>query len=165
MTSLGARLRRVLLPAAVFCIAVAGHFIWVGFFPDQAPAQDQWATVDAVAQGSWLRAYIETQSFWLGFSYALPLAFAAMAVRSFREGRRCSDRNLAIGGITLTGVLAAVGCFLVGCCGSPMLAVYASFFGARSLGLTKPIVFLVTALSVAGAWWWMRRRGRSGATC
>lgn len=165
MRSLGAHLRRAMLPVAVFCLAVAGHFVWVGFFPEQTPAQDQWATVDAIARGSWLRTYIETQSFWLGLSYALPLAFAAAAIRAYREGRRSADRNLAIGGVTLTGVLAAVGCFLVGCCGSPMLAVYASLFGARFLGFAKPIVFLITAASVAAAWWWMRRRSRPSCGC
>ena len=162
---LARNLRRAILPLVVFSAAAAAHVVWVGLFPEQAPAQNQWATVDAVARGFWWREYTETQSYWLGLSYALPLAFTAVAIRSYREDRRCSDRNLAIGGITLTGVLAGVGCFLVGCCGSPMLAVYASFFGARFLSFTKPIVFAITSVTVVAAWFWLHRRRRSRTTC
>ena len=99
-------LRRAILPLVVFSAAAAAHVVWVGLFPEQAPAQNQWATVDAVARGFWWREYTETQSYWLGLSYALPLAFTAVAIRSYREDRRCSDRKLAIGGITLTGLVS-----------------------------------------------------------
>ena len=53
-----------------------------------------------------------------------------------------------MGGITLVGVLMAGGCFLIGCCGSPMLAVYVSLFGSRALGVGKPLTALVTLVSV-----------------
>src|SRR5208283_3790556 len=46
----------------------------------------------------------------------------------------------AAGGLTLLGALMAGGCFLIGCCGSPMLAVYLSLFGAKALGLGKPLM-------------------------
>jgi hypothetical protein len=54
--------------------------------------------------------------------------------------------------------LALAGCFLVGCCGSPMLVVYLSLFGAWFLPLAKPLVAVVTTISIAAAWWWMRRK-------
>ena len=38
-----------------------------------------------------------------------------------------------MGGITLSGFLAVAGCYLLGCCGSPMLAVYMSLFGVSFL--------------------------------
>jgi hypothetical protein len=46
------------------------------------------------------------------------------------------NKRLAIGGFSLTGFLVATGCFLVGCCGSPMLVVYLNLFGA-ALSLVK----------------------------
>jgi hypothetical protein len=63
-----------------------------------------------------------------------------------------------LGGLTLTGFLAVAGCFLVGCCGSPMLVVYLNLFGAGFLPLAKPLVAVVTTLAIIGAWWWMKRR-------
>lgn len=72
----------------------------------------------------------------------------------------CAARNLAIGGVTLSGVLAVAGCFLLGCCGSPMLAVYLSLFGAAFLPFAKPLVAGLTAASLVAGWWWMKRRER-----
>jgi len=67
----------------------------------------------------------------------------------------------ALGGVTLTGFLALAGCFLVACCGSPMLVVYLSLFGADFLPLAKSLVAVVNTLSIIGAWWWMKRRQSS----
>ena len=52
----------------------------------------------------------------------------------------------------------AGGCFLIGCCGSPMLAVYLSLFGAKALGLGKPLMALVTLVSVNCGYWYFSRR-------
>jgi hypothetical protein len=57
----------------------------------------------------------------------------------------------------VSGFLAVAGCYLLGCCGSPMLAVYVSVFGAHFLPLTKPLVAVITVLSIVVAWWWMNR--------
>ncbi len=67
---------------------------------------------------------------------------------------------MAVGGITLSGFLVAAGCFLVGCCGSPMLGVYLSLFGARFLPLAKPLIAAVTTLMIAAAAVWMKCRTR-----
>lgn len=158
-------LRRAILPFAVVLLVMAAHYVWRGVFPERDPAQDRWATVAAAEQPSWFARYAETQSYWLGLSYATALAFAAVAIRRYREDRKCTSRNFAIGGITLTGFLAAAGCFLVGCCGSPMLAVYLSLFGARFLPFTKPLIFTLTAVTILLSWWWMTRRRRSSRTC
>jgi hypothetical protein len=157
MTSLGQKLRRFLLPLAVFLGVAAVHFLWSGLFPELDPAQARWASL-AAPEASWLHRYLESQSYWLGYSYALSLAFAVAALRRYREERFCSAKTLAFGGVTLSGFLALAGCFLVGCCGSPMLVVYMSLFGAWFLPQAKPLVAVVTTLSIIGAWWWMKRR-------
>jgi hypothetical protein len=71
----------------------------------------------------------------------------------------------AVGGITLVGVLMAGGCFLIGCCGSPMLAVYVSLFGSRALGVGKPLTALVTLVSVSCGYWCLSRRLAHGGIC
>jgi hypothetical protein len=64
--------------------------------------------------------------------------------------------------VAVTGVsgfsifMVVFGCFLVGCCGSPMLAVYAGIFGSfRSIGkVVDP------GRNIAFYWirlWWIRR--------
>jgi len=156
VTSLGQKFRRFLLPLAVFLVVAAAHFVWSGLFPEVDPAQARWATL-AAPETSWLNRYFESQSYWLGYSYALSLAFAVLALRRYREERFCSAKTLAFGGVTLSGFLALAGCFLVGCCGSPMLVIYLSLFGAWFLPLAKPLVAVVTTLSIIGAWWWMKR--------
>jgi hypothetical protein len=62
------------------------------------------------------------------FFLGVAAAFATRALsRSilFRQGRTVTA-GAAAGGLTLLGALMAGGCFLIGCCGSPMLAVYLS---------------------------------------
>ena len=101
------------------------------------------------------------------FSYALAAAFATWALSRtilFRQGRIVSA-GAAAGGVTLLGALMAGGCFLIGCCGSPMLAVYLSLFGAKALGLGKPLMALVTLVSVSCGYWYFSRRLARGSTC
>jgi hypothetical protein len=156
MTLFRQKPQRLFLPLAVFLGVLVAHFVWSGLFPEVVPAQARWASLPG-AGTSWLQRYIETQSYWLGYSYALSLAFAAAALRRYREERFCSAKILAFGGVTLSGFLALAGCFLVGCCGSPMLVVYLSLFGAGFLPLAKPLVAVVSTISISGAWWWMTR--------
>ena len=162
MTEFKQKLRRFLLPLGVFLGVAVAHYVLSGLFPDVDPAQARWASIPGAETSSWLNRYLEAQSYWLGYSYALSLAFATIALRRYRETRYCSKTSLAIGGVTLSGFLALAGCFLVGCCGSPMLLVYLSLFGAWFLPLAKPLVAAVTTLSIIGAWWWMKTRGTGG---
>ena len=158
MTLLAGKVRRAIMPTAVFISVIAVHFVWSGLFPEKNPAQEKWLSVFPEEQSSWLSAYIEHQNYWLGYSYALALTFAAVAIRRFRENTTGADRGFAIGGITLTGVLAATGCFLIGCCGSPMLVVYLNLFGAAFLPLAKPLMAAITTVTVVAVWIWMNRR-------
>jgi hypothetical protein len=152
-------LRRSILPVFVFLAVGLAHYVYLGFFPDDDPAQSRWVAVQSSSTSWWTR-YLETQSYWLGLSYAMSLTFAVIALRRYRERRFCQARNLAVGGITFTGFLAVAGCYLVGCCGSPMLIVYLNFFGAAFVPLAKPLMAAVTALSLGLAWWWMLRAER-----
>lgn len=159
--------RRWLLPLAVFLLVMVGQAFYVRH-ESRVPVSD-WASNSAIVDnGLWgFRPYFEAQDYLTGYSYALPLAFAAVALRRYREcrqRRQCGARNAAIGGITLSGVLAGSGCFLLGCCGSPMLGIYLSFFGAAFLPLVKPLVAGVTTAMVAFSYyWWIRRPSRNDA--
>lgn len=148
-------LRRSLLPAGVVALVMAIHFAWLGFFPERDAAQTRWVSVSGAEPSSWLTRYIEAQSYWVGMSYGMSLAFAAAALRRYRERRVCAARNIAIGGVTISGFLAVAGCYLLGCCGSPMLVVYLNLFGAAFLPLAKPLMALITAVSLTAAWWWL----------
>ncbi len=76
--------------------------------------------------------------------------------------RRQAAASVA-GGVTMLGVLYGAGCFLIGCCGSPMMAVYLSLFGSSVLGFIKPIVAAVTTLSVLLSTILIYRRTRQAA--
>lgn len=160
MTRLPTTLKRLSLPLGVFVAVLVTHYLWSSFPLESDPIQDRWASLPLSQNFSWLRRYMETQGYWLGYSYALSLAFAVAALRRYREERLCTQRNLAIGGITLSGFLAVAGCFLVGCCGSPMIVVYLNLFGASFLPLAKPLLAALTTISILGAWWWMDRQRR-----
>lgn len=150
--------REAVLPLAVFAAAVAAHVVWLGLFPEQPEVQSAWAPLPPEGPESWLPRYVEAQDYWLGYSYGLSLAFAAAAFRRYRRNRSSAAGGLAVGGLTLSGALAVAGCYLVGCCGSPMLVVWLNLFGAAFVPFAKPLMAAVTTLSVAGAWWWMARR-------
>jgi hypothetical protein len=150
------QIRRAILPAAVFVTVLATHYLWLGLFPEQDPAQVRWAVIPEEA--SWFNKYVEAKNYWLGYAYGLSLAFAAVALRSYSQTRCTASRNLACGGVTFSGLLVAVGCFLIGCCGSPMLVVWLNIFGVSFIPLAKPLIALLTTVVIGGAWWWMRRR-------
>lgn len=160
-------LRRAFLPGGVFVAVLIVHYGWVGLYPEKCAAADQPATfrecrseecscAPATASPSWLQHYLGTQSYWLGLSYGMSLTFAAAAFRRYGEERRCAARNVALGSVTLSGFLAVASCYLLGCCGSPMLPIYMNLLGTAFLPFAKPLVAGLTALSLVGAWWWMK---------
>jgi hypothetical protein len=158
MTAAMRTLQRTGLYPGVFLSVIMAHYVLTGLFPDRDPAAVRWAMVGAAAAPTWMQLYLDSQSYWLGFSYALSLTFAVYAFRRYREQRYGAARNLAIGGATFSGLLALAACYLIGCCGSPMLAVYLSLFGASFLPIAKPLVAALTALSIFVGWWWLNRR-------
>jgi hypothetical protein len=146
-------LRQSILPAIAFAAALALHFVWQGLFSEQDPVQAQWALLPD--QTSWLSEYIKSEEYWFGYSYALCFAFIASSVQNFRKSQCATSRNAAIGGATFSGFLAFAGCFLIGCCGSPMLVVWLNLFGASFLPFAKPLIALITTITIAGMWVWM----------
>lgn len=155
---------RRILPAFVFLAVFVGHAIYSGFCAEAAPAG--WADFDvsSTAVGPLgLLAYWHGQDYFLGFSYALASAFAAWALsRCISSRGKEVTAGAAAGSVTLVGVLMASGCFLIGCCGSPMLAIYLGLFGAKVLGLAKPLTALVTLISVSCGYWCLSRRFAQG---
>ncbi len=107
-----------------------------------------------------LGPYLQGQDYYTGFSYALSAAFAAWAIGRFLRSRQASIAAGAAGSITFVGILLAAGCFMIGCCGSPMLAIYLGVFGAKAMGIGKPLMALVSLFSVGIGYWYLSRRAR-----
>ena len=157
-----------LVPAVVFVAIFFAHAVYSGFCA--ASVSSGWTDFNigsnaAGPLGIW--AYWRGQDYFVGFSYALAAAFAMWAVsRSvfFRRGRLIAA-GAAAGGATLVGMLLAGGCFLIGCCGSPMLAVYLSLLGAKALGFGKALMALVAFISVSCGYWCLSRRLARGEVC
>ena len=159
---------RKLLPAVVFVIIFVAHALYVSSHTTTPPSGWIDFNVDADSTG-WLglSAYWRGQDYFLGFSYALGAAFAIWALsRSiFLSQNRALAAGAAVGGATFVGLLMAGSCFLIGCCGSPMLAVYLSLFGAKALGLGKPLTALIALTSVSCGYWCLSRRLARGKDC
>ena len=151
-----------LVAGAIFAFVFAGHALYLRHV--SRLSVDGWANVDSLVPNEWLgfQPYLLGRDYFVGFSYALGVAFAAWAITRFIIDRRSSAVEAA-SSITLAGGILAAGCFLIGCCGSPMLAIYLSIFGAKAIGLGKPLMALITLLAVSCAYWCMRRRSRGKA--
>jgi hypothetical protein len=145
------------IPLMFFLAVLAGHAFYIRY--QAALPSDGWADVGVGSGGMWgFESYINEQDFYLGFSYALGAAFAAWAVGQFIRTRQAAMATGAVGSVTFVGVLMAAGCFLIGCCGSPMLGVYLGLFGAKALGIGKPLMAVVTVISVGTGYWYLSRR-------
>ena len=149
------------VPPAVFLLVFAVHALYMRHTVASPP--DGWADTGITDSSAWgFGPYLRAQDYFLGFSYALGAAFAAWAVGQFIRQRRAALAAGAVGSVTLVGVLVAAGCFLIGCCGSPMLGVYMGIFGAKALGAGKPIMAAVTLLSVGCGYICLSRRAAKG---
>lgn len=69
------------------------------------------------------------------------------------------------GGISFTSVFYFGGCFLLGCCGSPMFAVYLGLFGVSFLGFEKLILLMFTVTSVVIGYIWMEKKTKTLEGC
>jgi hypothetical protein len=155
---------RRILPAFVFLSVFVAHALYSGFCARTAPTG--WADLDVNSSalgllGLW--AYWRGQDYFVGFSYALGAAFATWALsRCISSRARGGAAGAAAGSITFAGILMASGCFLMGCCGSPMLALYLSLFGTRVLGFAKPVTALLTLVSVSCGYRYLSKRFARG---
>lgn len=128
----------------------AGYSVWRSNIISSA-----WAGRD----GSALTGYFTDGSYFLGYSYALAAALAAYGAARFLENNRQGLKGIA-GGVSGAGAVYLLGCFLIGCCGSPMLPVYLSLFGASFLKFTKPLTAALTTAFIYGGYLWMNRSER-----
>jgi hypothetical protein len=126
-----------------------------------ATPMEGWANSE-VTDAGFLRLYLQGQDYYTGFSYALGAAFAVWAIGKFLRYRQTAMAAGVAGSITFVGVLMAAGCFMIGCCGSPMLGVYLGIFGAKALGIGKPLMALVSLTSVGVGYWYLSRRAKKG---
>ncbi len=142
------------LALVVFICILLGHF---GYTTSRSAAVEggQWATYEFdVPEETPLEHYLEHGNYWLGLSYGLAGAFAAWCFGRMLILRRASLAASA-SWLTLSGILAASVCFLAGCCGSPMLPLYLGLLGPSFLGVTKPLTFAITLLSIAIGYVWL----------
>jgi hypothetical protein len=154
--------KRILSCLVMFLVVVSAHAAWISTRPAcDGGCSDCGGPPEAVG----LSGYLEGQSYYLGLSYGLSAAFALYALWLFVEGRRAAGAAAAAGGISFAGALSAFGCFMTGCCGSPMLAVYAGFLGGTVLSFIKPLALAVTAVSVGIGFWWLHRKKPAAACC
>lgn len=149
---------RRLATGMAFVIVLLVHLAWINLFPEIDPAQDSWIKVPVGESVGWLDKYIAGEHYWMGYAYALSIGFAAYALLLFVATRMETTGRFAVGSIGLSGFLAVFGCFLIGCCGSPMLGVYLSLFGASFLPFAKPLVALLMTVLIAASWVWLRRK-------
>ena len=149
------------IPSVVFMAVFSGHAFYIRY--QASLPTDGWADAGVGSGGMWgFESYLNEQDFYMGFSYALGAAFAAWAIGQFIRTRQAAMATGAVGSITFVGVLMAAGCFLIGCCGSPMLGVYLGLFGAKALGIGKPLMTVVTVISVGWGYWYLSRRAYKG---
>ena len=133
------------LGTAAFVAVFVGHVLYLQYLMS-APQKD-WADNFNPSANFWQR-YLLSQDYFVSFSYALSASFAVWATARFLYFRRRAAAVGALGGVSLVAFLPAAGCFLIGCCGSPMLPIYVSLFGSKAAGIGKPLMALITLASV-----------------
>lgn len=104
-------------------------------------------------------AYLTGEGFWMGASYALVGCFIIFTLGKFKERKREALVGAA-GGSLMAGGIYALGCFMLGCCGSPMAVVWLGFLGGRYANLGGIFLFLLTLLSTSAGLWMLSRKGR-----
>jgi hypothetical protein len=117
---------------------------------------NKWAEISKVW---YLGIYFRQQEYFIGLSYALAGGFTVFSLFRFFENRKNGAAGM-LGGTAIMAIIYWAGCFLIGCCGSPMLSVYLSLFGSSFLGFTKPIIFTVTFLSIIVSYYLGRKKNQ-----
>ena len=144
---------KIFIPSIVFVLTFLSHF---GYIVLSKTLFSPWVTV-ANQNNLIIKGYFEQKDYFIGFSYALALSFLAFSFLKILERKKGGYKGF-FGGLSLVTVLYIFGCFLIGCCGSPMLVVYLTLFGSSFLGLIKPIVAILTTISVIIGYFWLRKK-------
>lgn len=147
-------IKKIFYPLITFIIVFLSHIIcsiW-----EFLHISKKWIQIENF---SFLLLYLNQQNYFLSYSYALAGAFTVFTFQTFLQRRRNSVAGV-ITGVTLTGFIYAAGCFLLGCCGSPMLAVYLGLFGSSFTGFTKPLIAIITTISVTIGYLWIKKKNK-----
>jgi hypothetical protein len=150
-----------LLGTVAFIAVFLGHVLYLRYLTS-AP-QKEWADNFNPSNSFW-QSYMISQDYFVSFSCALSASFAVWAVARFVYLRRRSAAIGAFGGVSLVTFLAAAGCFLIGCCGSPMLPIYVSLFGSNAAFIGKPLMALISLISIGGGYLYILRRQECNCT-
>jgi hypothetical protein len=142
-----------------FLLTLIIHFLWVS--RDLTPKL-QWTDIKNIPKNtiSGYEMYFQDGEYYFGLSYALAIAFTLFAFSRIKIDRKKGATGF-FGGITFSALLATFGCFMTGCCGSPMAIVYINMFGSSYLNVAKPLMFVITLLSVVYAY----RKMTKNKTC
>lgn len=152
-------MKKKVYPVILFVVVFVGHAGYI--IRKTMLISSEWVQLEEVTPSI---AYLKDQNYLLGLSYALASAFTVYAVLKFIQDNKRGISG-AIGGITLTGVIYFGGCFLLGCCGSPMLIVYLNLFGSSFMGFTKPLTFILTLISVVIGFFWIEKKTKTANCC
>lgn len=150
-----------LLGTVAFVAVFVGHVLYLRYLT--IASQKGWADNFNPSVHFW-QSYTISQDYFVSFSYALSASFAVWATARFVYFRRRAAAVGAFGGISLVTLLAAAGCFLIGCCGSPMLPIYVSLFGSKAAGIGKPLMALISLISIGGGYLYVVRRPECNCT-
>jgi hypothetical protein len=149
------------LPILACLVTLGIHFAVVG--GRSARFASQWFLFEESTPWSIaFTNYLRSGEIYLGFSYALAAGFTVLMVGNLIRNRKRAFQGVAAGA-SIGAFLYLGGCFLVGCCGSPLLPVYLSLFGAKALSITKPLIAGVTTASVSLSYIFLVHR--KGAPC
>lgn len=147
-------IKEIFYPLITFVMIFLFHIIYIIW--KFSHVSNKWIQVENV---SFWSLYLNQQNYFLSYSYALAAAYTIyMLLIFFQNGKK--KVNSIITGVTLLGFIYAGGCFLLGCCGSPMLAIYLGLFGSSYIGFTKPFIAIITTISVASGYFWMKKKSK-----
>lgn len=144
------RAKKIIIPLITFICAVGLHLMYFKLVKKTC------------ADIGWFSKYIKDQQYFLGVSYGLSFAFMAFAILKFRENRKAAV-GAAVGSGALAGALW-VFCFLLGCCSSPMWAVYLNLIGLSALKIPKAFLLAMTIIFIGIGYIWLIKKS-SGACC
>jgi hypothetical protein len=144
---------RIFLLVTAPVVVFLSHLVWNVTMPYRA-TQDVFYMAPPLRER--ILAHLSGDGLWLGASYALVACFLVIVLGRFRDNRREALAGAA-GGTLLVGGIYAFGCFMLGCCGSPMAVVWLSLLGGRFANVGGIFLFLLTLLSTSVGLGMMKR--------
>lgn len=141
-----------------FAVGLTAHFGFIVWRVQSVRAV--WSDAPTLSLADLFEKYRTDSEYIIGLSIACSFAFAAFVLRrTFLQTRMQLTAVASASGFST--FIAVFGCFLVGCCGSPMLAVYAGIFGAALAPFAKWLTLAVTLASIGIGYWWIRRNEKN----